>query len=81
MYVNLAVAPQTVNGRGVLRVQAYEHVCEIVGSYGQLPMSVETLVQLDRLVQMLETPTFTLLRLHLLRPALHPCLLKCATPP
>eukprot|EP00884_Botryococcus_braunii_P022318 jgi/Botrbrau1/8770/Bobra.0330s0006.3 len=56
--------------------QAYEHVNEIVGSYGQLPMSVETLVQLDRLVQLLETPTFTLLRLHLLRPALHPFLLK-----
>lgn len=62
-------------------VQAYEHVCDIVGSYGQLPMSVETLVQLDRLVQLLETPTFTLLRLHLLRPALHPALLKCVPPP
>eukprot|EP00884_Botryococcus_braunii_P022320 jgi/Botrbrau1/8772/Bobra.0330s0006.1 len=64
------------NKAGTWTHLAYEHVNEIVGSYGQLPMSVETLVQLDRLVQLLETPTFTLLRLHLLRPALHPFLLK-----
>lgn len=63
-------------GSGGFFVQAYAHACELIGSYGWLPMSVEALVQIDRLVQLLETPTFTLLRLHLLRPARHPCLLK-----
>ena len=48
-------------------------------------MGVEVLVQIDRLVQLLETPTFNFLRLHLLHPARYPALLWCAlgspTPP
>ena len=35
------------------------------------------LVQLDRLVHLLETPAFTFLRLQLLRPQQHPFLLRC----
>ncbi len=42
-------------------------------------MGVEVLVQIDRLVQLLETPVFNFLRLHLLHPARYPALLWCAT--
>ena len=35
-------------------------------------------LQVDRLVQLLETPVFTPLRLQLLHPAHHPALLRCA---
>lgn len=38
-------------------------------------MGVEVLVQIDRLVQLLETPVFNFLRLHLLHPARYPALL------
>lgn len=36
------------------------------------------IVQMDRLVGLLETPAFTFLRLHLLQPGQHPALLQCA---
>ena len=39
-------------------------------------MTIETLVQIDRLVQILETPVFTFMRLHLLQPAQYPALLR-----
>ena len=35
------------------------------------------LVQIDRLVQLLETPIFTYLRLQLLQPARYPDLVRC----
>lgn len=41
-------------------------------------MGVEVLVQIDRLVQLLETPIFTYLRLQLLQPARYPDLIRCA---
>ena len=40
-------------------------------------MSVEVLLQLDRLVQLLEAPPFTRLRLHLLQPSRYPALIRC----
>lgn len=40
-------------------------------------MGVEVLVQIDRLVQLLETPIFTYLRLQLLQPARYPDLIRC----
>lgn len=39
-------------------------------------MGIETLVQIDRLVQILETPVFTFMRLHLLQPSKYPALLR-----
>jgi hypothetical protein len=42
-------------------------------------MGVEVLVQIDRLVQLLETPVFNFLRLHLLHPARYPALLWCTS--
>ena len=38
-------------------------------------------VQIDRLVQLLETPVFTFLRLHLLQPTQYPALSQCEPPP
>ena len=37
------------------------------------------LLQVDRLVGLLETPAFTFLRLHLLQPSRHPALLQWVT--
>lgn len=57
-------------------MQAYDHAAELVGVFREVRMGVDTLVQIDRLVQILETPVFTSLRLHLLQPAQYPSLLK-----
>lgn len=56
--------------------QAYDHACDIVHSFATLPIGAEVLVQMDRLVQLLETPAFTFLRLQLLQPSRHPHLLR-----
>jgi hypothetical protein len=56
-------------------VQAYGHAYELASCFAELPMGVEVLVQIDRLVQLLETPVFNFLRLHLLHPARYPALL------
>lgn len=55
---------------------AYSHACDVITSYAHLPMGVEVLVQIDRLVQLLETPIFTYLRLQLLQPARYPDLIR-----
>ncbi|CUT99429.1 protein VAC14 [Echinococcus multilocularis] len=67
-----------------LLTRNYTHCCEIVKSFGELAMSVEILVELDRLIQLLESPVFARLRLHLVdkrySPALQEtlyCLLMC----
>ncbi|GFR44340.1 hypothetical protein Agub_g5556, partial [Astrephomene gubernaculifera] len=56
--------------------QAYEHAVEVVGAFAELPFGAELLVQIDRLVALLETPCFTFLRLQLLEPRRHPALLR-----
>ena len=61
--------------RKCCHVQAYGHAYELASCYAELPMGVEVLVQIDRLVQLLETPVFNFLRLHLLHPARFPALL------
>lgn len=55
---------------------AYSHACDVITAYADLPMGVEVLVQIDRLVQLLETPIFTYLRLQLLQPARYPDLIR-----
>ena len=57
---------------------AYSHACDVITAYAHLPMGVEVLVQIDRLVQLLETPIFTYLRLQLLQPARYPDLIRYA---
>ena len=59
-----------------LLAQAHEHAAELVLNFGQLEMSVPFLVQIDRLVQLLESPILTHVRLQLLEPEAHPHLLK-----
>lgn len=54
----------------------YSHACDIITAYAHLPMGVEVLVQIDRLVQLLETPIFTYLRLQLLQPSRYPDLIR-----
>ncbi|EGF77115.1 hypothetical protein BATDEDRAFT_14265 [Batrachochytrium dendrobatidis JAM81] len=60
-----------------LLAQAYEHASHLVSSFGDLEITVPFLVQIDRLVQLLESPVFTYLRLQLLEPDCHPHLFKC----
>jgi vacuole morphology and inheritance protein 14 len=56
--------------------QAYGHAFDIILSFTQVPLGSEVLVQIDRLVQLLETPCFAMLRLHLLEPSQQPLLHK-----
>ena len=64
--------------RHVAGAQAYEHASDLIGVFREVRMGMETLVQIDRLVQILETPVFTFMRLHLLQPAQYPALLRSA---
>lgn len=43
----------------------------------ELEITVNLLIQVDKLVQLLESPVFTYLRLQLLEPEKHPYLYKC----
>ena len=61
-------------------LQAYEQAAALVGLWEELPMGVEVLVQLDRLVHLLEAPPFTRLRLHLLQPSRYPALIRWPWP-
>ena len=58
--------------------QTYAHACDLVAALADVPLGVEVLVQIDRLVQLLETPIFTFLRLQLLQPARYPALIRYA---
>ena len=59
-----------------LLAQAYSQACRVVCSLGDVETTVDLLVEVDQLVQLLETPVFTSLRLQLLVPSQHPSLLK-----
>jgi hypothetical protein len=59
-----------------LLAQVYSHCCDIIQHLAALPLGAEVLVQIDRLVQLLETPAFAFLRLQLLQPSRHPDLLR-----
>jgi hypothetical protein len=59
-----------------LLAQVYSHTCDLIQNLAQLPLGAEVLVQVDRLVQLLETPAYAFLRLQLLAPSTHPDLLK-----
>jgi len=56
--------------------QAYDHASDLIGVFRDVRMGIETLVQIDRLVQILETPVFTCMRLHLLQPSRYPALIR-----
>ena len=59
-----------------LLARAYTQASRVVCSLGDVDTTVDLLVQVDQLVQLLETPVFTSLRLQLLVPSQHPSLLK-----
>ena len=59
-----------------LMAQAYDLASELVKKFAQVEITVGFLIQIDKLVQLIESPVFTHVRLHLLEPELHPFLLK-----
>ncbi|KAJ1758232.1 hypothetical protein LPJ58_002898 [Coemansia sp. RSA 1591] len=58
--------------------QHYETSARLINVFGQLThdLTVSFLVQLDKLVQLIESPVFTFLRLQLLDPVQHPRLVR-----
>ncbi|KAJ3125519.1 hypothetical protein HK098_000206 [Nowakowskiella sp. JEL0407] len=60
-----------------LLAQSYEHAANLLQIFAELEISVNLLVQIDKLVQLLESPVFTYLRLQLLEPDKYPYLYKC----
>ncbi|KAJ3046902.1 hypothetical protein HK102_013067, partial [Quaeritorhiza haematococci] len=61
-----------------LLAQAYEHASHLLHIFGtELEITVNFLIQIDKLVQLLESPVFTYLRLQLLEPDRYPHLFKC----
>ncbi|XP_037085978.1 protein VAC14 homolog [Pollicipes pollicipes] len=55
-----------------LLTQNYHHSLAVVKCLGSIEVTVDYLTELDRLVQLLETPIFTYLRLQLLEPWTYP---------
>ncbi|KAF2495296.1 ARM repeat-containing protein [Lophium mytilinum] len=60
-----------------LLAQAYEQAYHLLQIFAELEMTVTMLIQIDKLVQLLESPVFTYLRLQLLEPDKFPHLYKC----
>ncbi|KAI9882027.1 MAG: hypothetical protein M1823_006249 [Watsoniomyces obsoletus] len=60
-----------------LLAQAYEQAYNLLQIFTELEMTIQMLIQIDKLVQLLESPVFTYLRLQLLEPEKHPHLYKC----
>ncbi|EME42650.1 hypothetical protein DOTSEDRAFT_81461 [Dothistroma septosporum NZE10] len=60
-----------------LLAQAYEQAYNLLQIFCDIEMTVNILIQIDKLVQLLESPVFTYLRMQLLEPERHPNLYKC----
>ena len=60
-----------------LLAQAYEQAYGLLQVFADLEMTVNMLIQIDKLVQLLESPVFTYLRMQLLEPDKYPYLYKC----
>ena len=52
------------------------HCCDVIGVLGSLDINVSILMEIDRLVSLLESPIYSGLRLKLLEPAQNPALCK-----
>ncbi|PIN04964.1 hypothetical protein CDL12_22502 [Handroanthus impetiginosus] len=59
-----------------LLAQAYQHASSVIQSLVEEDINVKFLLQLDKLIHLLETPTFAYLRLQLLEPGRYIWLLK-----
>jgi len=55
----------------------HKHAYHVVKQFSQMEITVNFLVELDKLVQLLESPIFSSLRLQLLEPQRYPYLYKC----
>eukprot|EP00730_Choanoeca_flexa_P000351 TRINITY_DN10160_c0_g1_i5.p1 TRINITY_DN10160_c0_g1~~TRINITY_DN10160_c0_g1_i5.p1 ORF type:complete len:701 (+),score=186.59 TRINITY_DN10160_c0_g1_i5:64-2166(+) len=60
-----------------LLAQVYDHACDVMYRCGRLDTTVGFLIELDKLVQLLESPIFGYLRLQLLEPHTYCYLIKC----
>ncbi|KAL5597050.1 hypothetical protein BROUX41_006283 [Berkeleyomyces rouxiae] len=60
-----------------LLAQAYEQAYHLLQIFAEFEMTVNLLIQIDKLVQLIESPMFTYLRLQLLEPERYPYLYKC----
>ena len=56
--------------------QMYDHCCQLLFKFSNLEMTVAFLVEVDKLIQLLESPVFTYLRLQLLDPQRYAYLVK-----
>ncbi|XP_030831703.1 protein VAC14 homolog [Strongylocentrotus purpuratus] len=59
-----------------LLTQNYKHSCDLIYQFGDLEVTVDFLTEIDKLVQLIESPIFTYLRLQLLDAEHNPYLLK-----
>eukprot|EP00037_Helgoeca_nana_P019458 m.190038 g.190038 ORF g.190038 m.190038 type:complete len:727 (-) comp24873_c0_seq1:1284-3464(-) len=59
-----------------LLAQQYEHCCGLLQKFSELEVTVTFLVEIDKLIQLLESPVFTFLRLQLLEPQRYAYLVK-----
>ncbi|KAJ3053903.1 hypothetical protein HK097_003141, partial [Rhizophlyctis rosea] len=59
-----------------LLAQSYEHAANLLQTFADLEITVSFLIQIDKLVQLIESPVFTYLRLQLLEPERYPHLFK-----
>ncbi|TDZ19755.1 Vacuole morphology and inheritance protein 14 [Colletotrichum orbiculare MAFF 240422] len=61
-------APHVATFSLCLLAQAYEQAYNLLQIFAELEMTVNILIQIDKLVQLIESPVFTYLRLQLLEP-------------
>ncbi|XP_045617468.1 protein VAC14 homolog [Procambarus clarkii] len=59
-----------------LLTQNYEHAATLVHAFGDIEVTTDFLVEVDKLVQLIESPIFTYLRLQLLDPVGHSALVE-----
>jgi vacuole morphology and inheritance protein 14 len=59
-----------------LLTQNYEHASELIENFNDINVTASLLGELDRLVQLLESPIFTFLRLQILHPLEYPDLVR-----
>ncbi|KAK9246028.1 vacuolar protein 14 C-terminal Fig4p binding-domain-containing protein [Lipomyces tetrasporus] len=60
-----------------LLAQAYEQAFHLLQIFADLEITITLLIQVDKLIQLLESPVFSYLRLQLLEPEKYPFLYRC----
>ncbi|XP_015918510.1 protein VAC14 homolog [Parasteatoda tepidariorum] len=59
-----------------LLAQTYKHACDLLQLFGDIEVTVDFLTEIDKLVQLIESPIFTFMRLQLLDAQQNPYLVK-----